>query len=299
MTRIKRDKGENRGRVHVPPLDSPSKQLMRDLVLELEQVRLFDEDLKKAHAYELQTYYDDLDRLDKEREAAHAAALDKVAFSHGKLRDEAKATLKEHNRAEEDERRKLAEAARKENERIERERAEKVRQEQEAAARREAERKAREEAQKKAEEEIKAEAQRAQQAAQEKKDRQAREEQARADAERQKQAQESKKAQEQAEEQARSQRQQKTGGSHLTPEEVHVHERYLALHQRLKEMRKWLIDQGKQQPALKQATGDLRRVIRKCVGQLRAGKGTNKVQVSFDYFLSRLLPISTDMARCK
>lgn len=288
MTRIKRGKSEIRGRVHIPPLDSPSKQLMRDLVLELEQVRLFDEDLKKAHAVELQIYYEDLDRIDKEREAAHAAALDRVALRHDQLRDEAKATLKEHNRVEEEERRRLAEAARKESERIERERAEKLRQEQEEAARREAERKAKEEAQKKAEKEAEAEAQRAQQAAQEKKDREAREEQAKADEESRKQAQESKKAQEEAEQQARSQRQQKVGGSRLTPEEVHTQERYLALHKKLKEMRGWLINQGKQQPALKQATGDLRRAIRKCVGQLRDGKGTNRVQVSFDHFLPTL-----------
>ncbi|KAJ5180611.1 hypothetical protein N7492_003821 [Penicillium capsulatum] len=278
MTRIKHEKGDKRGRMHVPPLDSPSKQLMRDLILELEQVRLFDEDLRKAHAYELQTYYDELDQLDQQREAVHSAALDQVAVGHDRLRDEAKATLEEHNRVEEEERRRLAEEARKERERVEREQAEKLRREQAEAARREAERKAKEEAQKKAEQEAEAQAQRARQAAQEQKDREVRAEQQRVEQEKQKQQEESLKAQKEAEEKARTELQQKVGGGNLTPHEVNVQERYVAVHKRLKEMRKWLIGCGKENPNVKQATGDLRRAIRKCVGQLRDGKGTNKAQ---------------------
>jgi len=54
------------------------------------------------------------------------------------------------------------------------------------------------------------------------------------------------------------------------------HQQYLAIHQRLKEMRRFMAAQGKLDPSLKKRMGDMRREIKKCVGQLTEGKGANK-----------------------
>ena len=57
------------------------------------------------------------------------------------------------------------------------------------------------------------------------------------------------------------------------------HSRYLEIHRALKELRKYMTVQAKQNAQLKGAMGDMRREIRKSVGQLRDGKGANKIQV--------------------
>ncbi|CAD6574299.1 MAG: hypothetical protein ASARMPREDX12_006503 [Alectoria sarmentosa] len=57
------------------------------------------------------------------------------------------------------------------------------------------------------------------------------------------------------------------------------HSRYLEIHRALKELRKFMAAQAKQNAQLKGAMGDMRREIRKSVGQLRDGKGANKVQL--------------------
>ncbi|KAJ5166778.1 uncharacterized protein N7482_005559 [Penicillium canariense] len=270
-----------RGRVYVPSLDSPSKQLIHDLARDLENVKLFNAELKKVHAYERKAFYDNLDRIDREREALHTAALDEAAAFHDRVREEAEATLREHNRAEEEERARKEEATRKERERIEREkreRAEKLRREQEEAARieaeREAERKAKEEAAKKAAEE----AEQARKAAQEERERQERQERERVEAAQRKKEEDARKAQQAAEQKAQTQQQQKIGAGSLSPEEVRIHDRYVELHKTLKQMREWLRGVGKDNPPVKQAMGDMRRSIKKCVGQLRDGKGVNKAQ---------------------
>lgn len=59
------------------------------------------------------------------------------------------------------------------------------------------------------------------------------------------------------------------------------HSRYLEIHRALKELRKFMTTQAKQNAQLKASMGDMRREIRKSVGQLRDGKGANKVQVRF------------------
>lgn len=265
-----------RRKLHVPPLDSPSKQLIHDLAEELEKVYIFNSELKKVHAYERKAFCENLDRIDQEREAAHTAALDKAAAFHDQVREEAEATLRQYLLEEEEERRRKEEEDRKEKERIEFEKAERLRRQQEEAARVQAERKAKEEAKRKADEE----AERSRRAAQAEKEREERQQRERVEAEKRKQAEETKKAQEQAEQQARAQQQQKAAGGQLTPEEIRVQDRYVEVHKVLKDMRKWLQGVGKQQPAIKQAMGDMRRTIKKCVGQLRDGKGTNKQQVS-------------------
>ena len=59
------------------------------------------------------------------------------------------------------------------------------------------------------------------------------------------------------------------------------HSKYLEIHRALKELRTYMTTQAKQNASLKAAMGDSRREIRKSVGQLRDGKGANKIQVFF------------------
>lgn len=278
----------------VPALDSPSKQLILDLARDLEKVQIFNAELKKVHAYERKAFFENLDRIDQEREAVHTAALDEAAAFHDRVREQAEATLKEHLRAEEEERLRQEEIARKEKERlerIEREKAEQIRRQQEEAARAEAERKAKEEAAKKAAEE----AEQVRKAAQAEKEREEREERERVEAAKRKQEADAKQAQEEAERRAKAQELQKVGAGGLTPEEGRVHERYVELHKTLKEMREWLRGIAKANPQVKQAMGDMRRSIKKCVGQLRDGKGANKTQVHTLVLSSSCAPLNTNL----
>ncbi|OGE55954.1 hypothetical protein PENARI_c003G09078 [Penicillium arizonense] len=266
---------------YVPPLDSsaldsPSRQIMQELIHGLESVKIFNADLKKVHEYERIAYENELDRKDRETEAIHNAALDEAAAHHNHIREEAEATLRAHLRAEEEAQRQREEAARKEKERIEKEKAEKLRREQEEAARVETERQAKEKA--KAEEARKAqEAENARKAAIEEKQRKERET---AEAQKRKAEQDAQKAKEEAEQQARSEQQQKLGAGRLSEKELGVQQRYVELHKVLKEFRAWLVGESKKNPEMKKYIGDLRRTIRKSVGQLRAGKGANTNQLA-------------------
>ncbi|KAJ5082279.1 hypothetical protein N7532_011322 [Penicillium argentinense] len=264
-------------RVHLPKwnYDNPSKQLMLDLAAELEKVKIFNEDLKKVHAYELKLKFERLEEIDRQKAAIHNAALDEVEAHHDRIRAEAEALLAEHYRAEEEERKRKEEEARKEKERIEREEAEKRRREQEEAARLEAERQAKVAAEKKAAEE----AEQARKAAQEEKERQEKAKREELEAAKRKEAEEIRKAKEEADRQAHAEQQKKVGGGALTSEEIKAHERYLQIHKDLKEFRASIRDFGKQNQAVKNATGDMRRAIKKCIGQLRDGKGANQQQV--------------------
>jgi isoleucyl-tRNA synthetase len=58
-----------------------------------------------------------------------------------------------------------------------------------------------------------------------------------------------------------------------------LHPAFLEIHQRLKQLRKNVLDLTKQDRALKTVVGDTRREIRKCIGQLVTGKGANKIPV--------------------
>lgn len=261
-------------------MDSPSRQLVLDLARDLEQLRMHNTELKKVKAYERRSFYENLDRIDSELEAQHNAALDKAAALHDRVLVEAEETLRAHQRAVEEELRRREEEARKEAERIEREKAEKLRREQEEAARREAERRAAEEAKKKAEEE----AERKKKAAQEEQERKERErleeEKRKRQEETQKAEQEASQRQAEAAQKAQAERQRQVGGARLTEEEIKVQARYVELHQHLKKFRQYLKNEGKTNAIVKQNMGDMRRTIKKCVGQLREGKGANKTQVS-------------------
>lgn len=56
---------------------------------------------------------------------------------------------------------------------------------------------------------------------------------------------------------------------------------YLDIHKRLKNLRRFLADHGKQDNEFKKKMGEMRREIRKSVGQLTEGKGANKIPVCF------------------
>ncbi|KAA8652002.1 hypothetical protein EYZ11_002972 [Aspergillus tanneri] len=267
------------GRLSYPSqLDSPSKQLMLDLTRDLEQLRVHNTELKKAKAYERRSFYESLDRIDSELEAEHNAALDRVAARHVQVLEEAEETLRSHQRAVEEEVRRKEEEARKEAERKEREKAEKLRQEQEEAARREAERKAAEEANKKAEAEAEKKRQEEQKEKERKEKERLEEENRRHQAEK-KAEEEAARLKTEAEQQAQAEKRKQVGGARLTAEEISVQNRYVELHQHLKKFRQYLRDESKNNAAVKQNMGEMRRSIRKCVGQLREGKGTNKQQL--------------------
>ncbi|KAH3008505.1 hypothetical protein KXW60_002034 [Aspergillus fumigatus] len=233
------------GRISYPAgLDSPSRQLLQDLIRDLEQLQIHSTELKQVKAWERKSFYERLDRIDSEREAIHYTALDKVAARHDQ-----------------------------------RERAEKLRREQEEAARRDAERKAAEEAKRKAEEE----AEKKRKAEQEEKERKEKErleeENRQRQAEAQKAEQEAAQRTAEAARKAQAEQQKQIGGARQSEEESKVQLRYVELHQHLKKFRQYLKDEGKTNPVVKQNMGDIRRSIKKCVGQLREGKGANKTQL--------------------
>ncbi|KAL3473315.1 hypothetical protein BJX99DRAFT_200802 [Aspergillus californicus] len=278
------------GRSSYPPqMDSPSKQLMLDLTRDLEQLRVHNFELKKVKAYERRSFYESLDKLDSELEAQHNAALDKVAARHDQVLEEAEETLRAHQRAEEESRRK-AEEARREAERKEQERAEKLRRDKEEFARREVERQAALKVAEEAKRQALEETEKRKQLEQKEKERkeQERKERERLEEEARKRQAETQKAEQEAAQRLKDEtsqnqqaaRQKQLGGGKLTAEEVKIHQRYVELHQHLKKFRQYLKDQAKMNPIVKQNMGEMRRTIKKCVGQLREGKGVNKNQTT-------------------
>lgn len=258
-------------------LDSPSRQLVYDLVKDLEAIRLHHEDLKRVYEYQAQALEEEEDEIDRAHQDFYYAAIDKTYDYYDGNRREAEIVLQEHLREEEEkerrrqeeERHRREEKERLERERKEREEAERKRQEE---ARREAERLAREETERRLAAEADAKARKA---AEEEKLRREREEAEVKERQRQVDLQ---KAQEE------EKRRQALGARGVTQEEVKEQERYLELHKYMKELRKFVLSEGKKDPALKSTIGDYRRGITKCIGQLREGQGTvaNKGQVRSD-----------------
>lgn len=63
------------------------------------------------------------------------------------------------------------------------------------------------------------------------------------------------------------------------------HQKYIEIHRNLKKLRE-MVKQGVHHDSkLKERIGDMRREIKKCVGQLISGKGANKTPASFQTFL--------------
>lgn len=259
------------------PTDSPSRQLIQDLTKDLQAIRLHHEDLKRVYDYRTQSFTAQQDEIDRNHQEVYYAAIDKAYDYYDEHRREAEVVLQEHlreeeekrRRKEEEQRRRKAEQERLERERIEREEAEKKRQEE---ARREAERRAQEEEKRRLAAEAEAKARKA---AEEKA---LRERQEAEEKERQRQA-DLQKAEE------AEKRRQSLGAEIHTVQDIEEHKRYLALHKYLKELRKYVITEGKKNQKLKDTIGDYRRTIIKCIGQLREGQGAaaNKGQVCFLY----------------
>ncbi|WEW55804.1 hypothetical protein PRK78_001237 [Emydomyces testavorans] len=248
-------------------LDSPSKQLMQDLIKDLEQVRLHNAELKRVKEYERRSFYEKLDRIDREREEAHNAALSAAVAKRDRLRREAEEILQQHLREVEEERKRKEEEERKRKAKLEHEKAERERRDREEAARREAEIKSREE-------EKRRQAEEAERLRKAKDEENARRERDRLEHEKKKQEEMQLKAEKDLEEKkATEQKKQPVertflGETRRTPQEVAEHQRYLELHKHLKQFRKGMVDETKRNPVLKQHMGDMRRTIKKCVGQL-------------------------------
>jgi len=263
---------------HKHATDSPSKQLL----LELGRLRLDAEE----------NFHARLERVTSEREKAHKAALAAAAIEHERVRRSAEAAAerfqleleKEKKRREDEERQELD---KKRQEKIERELAERRREIERAKMTEEEERRV-------------AEARKAQAEAAVKLKLARQREDAEVLRQREEAEQANKKAQDAAaaaERTAVAQLPEKpiqasqpaipepapsipsyimSSSPHINPDREVEHQQYRAIHQRLKEMRRFMIAQGKLDPNLKKKMGDMRREIKKCVGQLTEGKGANK-----------------------
>ena len=76
------------------------------------------------------------------------------------------------------------------------------------------------------------------------------------------------------------------------PEREAEHQRYLTIHKNLKQLRKFVVAESKKHDELKQNMGDIRRQIRKSVGQLTVGQNTNKKPVGFSNTIVELKMIA-------
>ena len=255
--------------------DSPSRQLL----WELNQLAISTQ----------QDFYAQLDREDEEREAQHRQALAKASKRHERIRRDAEQCrlqieeqIKAERRRQEEERQREIERLRQEQ--LQQELAARKREEKERAKTAELEEQ-RAEAIKRAEKEA-ADRLRAEKVRQDA-EKAARRSIAELDAE-SRRIDEVRTAEAKAKPNAASfitptgsgaavpsQTVQPIRAVNGIPEVTAEHQRYLEIHRRLKELRKGLAAQGAQNPELKNAMGNMRREIRKCVGQIREGKGTN------------------------
>ena len=265
--------------------DSPSRQLL----YELNQLAISSQE----------GFYAQLDRENEEREDLHKQALATAARRHERVRQNAEV---EKQRLEAEQ-----EAGRKRDEDEQRRALEKQRQENQLAEqRREAERARAEESHQKELAEIqrsKDEAEESRKAEKERQDGEIRRRvQEKHDADR-KQQDDAKTAEAKAKENAvaamKARQQpapdntppkpqpasQPTPQHRLTyparnPAWESEHARYLQIHRQLKELRKFMTNAAKARPELKAALGNMRRDIKKSVGQLTLQKGANKKPLS-------------------
>ncbi|KAI5282674.1 hypothetical protein KEM54_002639 [Ascosphaera aggregata] len=261
-------------------MDSPSRQLMQELSKELEQMRIQSFELKLVKAHERRTYYENLDKIDKSREASYNSALDLAAAKHETVRKDAQKYLSTHLQRQEERRRKQLEEeeeARKLREaRLARSKARKEAEEREAREKEEEEEREKQESLKKKEELEKqqqaAEAERLRKAKTAEKEQEEQEEGRKIQ---RKQAEEKKKSEKEKEKEIQDEKAAPApapaptfGAARRSQQEILNHERYLEIHKNLKELRKWMESQAKANPDLKAVMGDGRRTIKKCAGQL-------------------------------
>ncbi|KAI4162046.1 MAG: hypothetical protein LQ342_004358 [Letrouitia transgressa] len=258
--------------------DSPSRQLL----WELSQLAISTQE----------KFNDRLDRACKEREAAHSSALAASIAEHERVRRDAEIErqrielqIQEEQRRREEEKRRELEQIRQLAERKETERAQAAeRAEREATA----ERKAREA---EATRQKAAKAQAEADAAKRLKEEEEQEERAKQlDEQKRAQAAEADRVAEEKRASAEKTRNQEarfvtskqaalqsTQPPPRSPEREAESQRYQEIHKKLKELRKYMADQAKQIPGLKQKMGDMRREIKKSVGQFTEDKTANKV----------------------
>ncbi|KAL8716047.1 MAG: hypothetical protein Q9225_006270 [Loekoesia sp. 1 TL-2023] len=248
--------------------DSPSRQLLWEL--------------SRLAITAQEDLYDRLEKDSKEREAAHKSALAEAIAKHEKVRKDAEAERDRLEKQIQKERERREAEARQEEERqrqatIEREKAEKRRAAERAEAAARAERVATEErnaelARQKAEKD-----RRNAEAAQAKKTQQEAEAKRKADDARKKKEEEDAASQKTQldistiQQPGASTFQGKTQDSQREAE----HQRYREIHKSLKELRKFMAQQAKQNTQLKSRMGDMRRDIKKSVGQIIEGRGKN------------------------
>ena len=262
--------------------DSPSRQLLWEL--------------KHLGISNQEEFYARLDQQSHEREIIHRNALAAAVAQHTRVRESAENARRElelrieneRQRREEEERRELRE---REQEKAERElyqkraEAERFRQAQLEREKREQARKDAEAARKQLEEKVR-------------KDDVTRKEAERKSAAAKQQALEAREAERKANEakavEARSRVLTQASTQNATtvrptavlstsapPEREAEHQRYLAIHKNLKQLRKFVVAESKKHDELKQNMGDIRRQIRKSIGQLTIGQNANKKPVGF------------------
>lgn len=265
--------------------DSPSKQLL----WELGQKARLEQELFYAH----------LDRENDEREALHRQALAAASAEHDRVRRNAEQYREQLERQIQADRARREEETQQEIEKLRKAKAE----QEIAASRREAERAKAEEADQKRLAELK-QLQDAE-AGRRKLDKERQDAEAALNAQRLKQQaderlkreQEAKAVEARAKEAAILSETSSRAALHTNPtipanqqlapipgttrnqQWEAEHQSYLEIHQRLKDLRKFMTAQAKQSPELKRAMGDMRREMKKSVGQLREGKGANKIPV--------------------
>lgn len=257
-----------------PEEDSPTRQLMEELHEDIRKINIAAKDKMDIYYAEQRRRKEHLDKIDADKMAAYMEKHKRVKQSQIKTREHSDFLLEQHYKEQEAElRRKEAE------ERAEKERLEKIRLEKEQKEKEERERKERRQREDTAKREAAAEAEKKKKAAEEA------EKKARDEAERKKREADLRaKELKEKEEQARAEEEQKKSLALKFPEPTEgqkaVHARYLEIHARLKDLRKYMMAEAKTSPALKPVMGDMRRMIKKCVGQLTEGKGANKQPVS-------------------
>lgn len=258
-------------------------------------------------------FYERLDKENKLREIDHRNALASAAAEHSRIRRSAEIEREKLELQLDAERRRREVEETRELEKRRQEKADRDAEERREAATKRQEKVDRDLAEKRREDEL-AELQRRRIAEEQKVEEAKRAKKDRDDAELKRRlkavqdAETQKKAEQLAHEAARGAQRQQQSTHHLPPNLQNrnsqprttpltpadskaeaEHQKYIEIHQNLKKLRE-MVKQGVQHDSkLKDRIGDMRREIKKCVGQLISGKGANKAPASFQTFLHEQL----------
>lgn len=277
------------------PIDSPSRQLLH----ELSRLSLVMHD----------DFYERLDKENKLREADHRNALASAAAEHSRIRRSAEIEREKLELQLDSERRRREAEETRELEKRRQEKADRDAEERREAARKRQEKVDRDVAESRRQDELAdlqrrriAEEQKVEEAKRAKTDREDAELKRRLKAVQDTEAR--KKEEHNANQAAQGAQRQQQFIQHLpanlqnstslprttplVPGDLKVeaeHENYIQIHRNLKKLRE-MVKQGVQHDSkLKERIGDMRREIKKCVGQLISGKGANKAPASFQTVL--------------